>query len=753
MLSIVMLIIAANRVSAAVCPDNIHQSTDPGQPTAVVSWTTETNHTCSPESGSSFSTGNTLAECIDEDDGSRCAFTVNVTDDESPKLTCGTSVTANTDYGKSTGQATWNNPQGSDNVGVNPIRCDATSGSTFPLGTSRVTCRVQDTSGNEAMCTIQVTIQDNEDPVFSKCPNKPIRQTIPDFDPLRPPAAIQVTWDLPSANDNSGRGVTLTSTHEPGEEFELGVTSVTYTARDESGNENNDCTFFVQVVVQPPVDIFAENVITGNTDSCMTVVWPESKDGAIEEYALYHWTQGMSKPDPSQRIVITPQQGSITYTYNRYTICNLSPGELYTVEMEEESGGKISSMNQWSRPSAPNHISVVPGTLSSTSVELTWERVSLQNLEQYRVSLYIGYTSTLDLGYMSKTTDRLMVDSLRPGTSIVASVYAVVGSRDERLESQRRSLAVTIASLSDREFLAYNFTESTIAVAWHRQVNTYNGKDPYMLYIEPEDADENYLTVFSPGDPAWAEFVGLKPNTEYKIRLISNLGLSLSASQKTRPGRVANLRPTLVRDDAITLEWDAPAEGVVDSYEVHISPGEDNDPTTVSSTSCHFSSLRAKTEYFFKVVSVYDNAKSVPQTLHVTAGVTKAEASNLVNIPAIVFSAVLGLLSIVLTIGLVILYLKYRRLKKGKGETTSVAGSSRVKKKISNATIQDQDTRRYQMTTEDSDDVYENASPSTLPNPLAPTAPAYQNAVMGHELKPLPKSRNKVALPVPSSRK
>ena len=76
-------------------------------------------------------------------------------------------------------------------------------------------------------------------------------------------------------------------------------------------------------------------------------------------------------------------------------------------------------------------------------------------------------------------------------------------------------------------------SESTIQVAWIASSDTKSAKDPYMLYIEPEDAEENYLTVFNPGNPGRAEFVGLEPNTEYQIRLVSNLGLSLSASQKT----------------------------------------------------------------------------------------------------------------------------------------------------------------------------------------------------------------------------
>ena len=43
------------------------------------------------------------------------------------------------------------------------------------------------------------------------------------------------TWDIPSVWDNSGN-YTLTSTHKPGDTFNIGDTTVTYTVRDEAGN-------------------------------------------------------------------------------------------------------------------------------------------------------------------------------------------------------------------------------------------------------------------------------------------------------------------------------------------------------------------------------------------------------------------------------------------------------------------------------------------------------------------------------------
>ena len=49
-------------------------------------------------------------------------------------------------------------------------------------------------------------------------------------------ATATVMWTPPSATDNSG-AVTLTSSHNPGDAFDIGTTTVTYTATDSSSNE------------------------------------------------------------------------------------------------------------------------------------------------------------------------------------------------------------------------------------------------------------------------------------------------------------------------------------------------------------------------------------------------------------------------------------------------------------------------------------------------------------------------------------
>ncbi len=72
---------------------------------------------------------------------------------------------------------------------------------------------------------------DNEAPTISGMPSNINANTDSGL------ATTAVSWTAPTASDNSGGAVTLTSTHNPGDTFSIGTTTVTYTATDPNGNE------------------------------------------------------------------------------------------------------------------------------------------------------------------------------------------------------------------------------------------------------------------------------------------------------------------------------------------------------------------------------------------------------------------------------------------------------------------------------------------------------------------------------------
>ena len=80
---------------------------------------------------------------------------------------------------------------------------------------------------------------DNEDPIITGCPGDLFQKTDTGE------TTGTVSWTPPTSTDNSG-APTLTSTHNPGDSFPVGSTTVTYTSTDAAGNEAT-CTFDIMI--------------------------------------------------------------------------------------------------------------------------------------------------------------------------------------------------------------------------------------------------------------------------------------------------------------------------------------------------------------------------------------------------------------------------------------------------------------------------------------------------------------------------
>jgi hypothetical protein len=145
-----------------ICPNNITQPNDPNQCGAIVTFAPTSNGTCgvvvcSPASGSFFPVGTTTVTC-NTTQGSSCSFTVKVNDTQPPTISCPSNITVNNDPGQCGAVVTFA-PTASDNCPGVTSSCTPASGSVFPIGTTTVTCKATDASGNmSANCTFTVTV-------------------------------------------------------------------------------------------------------------------------------------------------------------------------------------------------------------------------------------------------------------------------------------------------------------------------------------------------------------------------------------------------------------------------------------------------------------------------------------------------------------------------------------------------------------------------------------------------------------------
>ncbi len=124
-----------------------------------------------------------------------------------------------------------------DNCEVHITRTGVPPDNFFPVGQTPITYTATDGAGNQTSATQTVTVIDNTPPTIT-CPEN-IFVTIPTGD-----ASTVVNWDPPAANDNCT--VTVACSPASGSTFPPGITTVTCTATDASGNTAT-CTFTVTV--------------------------------------------------------------------------------------------------------------------------------------------------------------------------------------------------------------------------------------------------------------------------------------------------------------------------------------------------------------------------------------------------------------------------------------------------------------------------------------------------------------------------
>ncbi|KAJ8041828.1 Hyalin [Holothuria leucospilota] len=243
-------------------PIGVSDTVELGTPGTLVRWTelscndlsgtaqvTSRSHT--PNSFFPVGSTDVTYVCTDASGNSEsCVFSVTViavdtTDPECVNLP--NDIGRTVELGSAGTQVSWIEPTCSDVSGTAAISTRShTPPSFFTVGMSIVSYTCSDTSGNSDMCSFSVTINaiDNTPP---ECVNLPadITQTVELGTPN-----TQVFYIEPTCSDISGTASVIASTHTPPASFNVGVTTVSYTCGDASGNRET-CSFTVTVT---PVD-------------------------------------------------------------------------------------------------------------------------------------------------------------------------------------------------------------------------------------------------------------------------------------------------------------------------------------------------------------------------------------------------------------------------------------------------------------------------------------------------------------------
>jgi HYR domain len=190
---------------------------------------------CTPVSGSTFPLGQTTVNCVDAG-GAATLFTVTVVDTTSPAVTVPGQITVEAS-GPGGASATFS-VSAADVVDPSPtVSCTPSSGATFPLGTTAVSCTAADVSGNTAQATFDVNVADTAAPVITT----PGDVNVNTGDRSGTP----VNYGPVTATDAVAGSITPNCSPPPGSTFAVATTTVTCSASD--GTNTSTATFAVSV--------------------------------------------------------------------------------------------------------------------------------------------------------------------------------------------------------------------------------------------------------------------------------------------------------------------------------------------------------------------------------------------------------------------------------------------------------------------------------------------------------------------------
>jgi gliding motility-associated-like protein len=292
-------------------------------------------------SGSTFPVGTTINTYTVTDfsgnTSAPCSFNVVVVDNISPTITCQSNVINTVSAGSCTRSVTTTNPTFADNCSVTTLTWTMTGATTltsptlglnyvgtqaFNIGVTTVTYTAIDASGNTAVCSFSVTINDNINPIIA-CPSNLTQSVSIGSCTASVATAAPVTsdnctvaflrWALTGATVASSplTGINNLGTYV----FNLGTTTVTYTVLDGAGNIST-CSYTVVIndnlapSISCPANINA-NVALGSCNASVTTSNPVYTDNCTVSKLTWSMSGATVAVSPS-----TGVNNVGTYTFN-----------------------------------------------------------------------------------------------------------------------------------------------------------------------------------------------------------------------------------------------------------------------------------------------------------------------------------------------------------------------------------------------------------------------------------------------------
>ncbi len=336
------------------CPANRTVNTDAGQCYSVQTYTVTATDNCTGvtttrvngvASGSPFPKGVTSTTWMAQDAGGRtaaCTFLITVNDRQAPTITCPIDRTVNTGTNACSAIVSYVNATFTDNCVNGSVAkiSGPNSGSAFPKGSTNVIFRATDLAGNSSLCSMKVTVTDNQLPSIT-CPGNIVRNN-----DLNQCNAV-VAYSTPTASDNcTGVQVNMQSGLASGSVFQVGTTTNTWRATD-AVSQSTTCSFTVTIndAQLPAITCPPAITVSGSGSPCGYASSQLPNPAASDNCAVTSLTSNAptSLPAGSSTITWTARDATNnvkTCAYNVMVNCGASPNKglgHYTQRMSVNS--------------------------------------------------------------------------------------------------------------------------------------------------------------------------------------------------------------------------------------------------------------------------------------------------------------------------------------------------------------------------------------------------------------------------------
>lgn len=327
-------------------------------------------------------------------------------DNAAPQINCPQDITQTQAPDNQETTVTWIPPSVLDDCDNQPTVVGSHQpGDSFPLGTTTVNYTATDASGKSSSCSFQVTIESNV------CEDNMAPQLACPADITQEPDGDQtvVTWVPPGVTDDCDNQPAVTGTHESGDSFPLGTTTVTYTATDASG-KSTTCSFEVTIERGACTDNAAPEL------TCPDNITQAQNTAGDGELTTVSWTAPTPSDDCDNAPLLTSSHqpgdafpvGTTLVTYTAQDASGKSTDCTFTITIEEDNTGEPTEYcasngqqpwERWIEQVQLQNIDNQSSKQASPPVgygDFTTQVANLKRTQSYEIELTPGYSWRAD---------------------------------------------------------------------------------------------------------------------------------------------------------------------------------------------------------------------------------------------------------------------------------------------------------------------------------------------------------------------